>query len=78
MAQAFVAYLITKPAQEAFANFGYRPVDPEVEKAMAGRFPTVEDLFTIVDLGGWEGVDKTVFGSDGAYNQATAAAGSGK
>jgi sulfate transport system substrate-binding protein len=78
VAQAFVAYLITKPAQEAFATFGYRPVDPEVEKAMAGQFPPVEDLFTIADVGGWEGVDKTVFGPDGVYNKATAAAGSGK
>ena len=78
VAQAFVAYLVTKPAQEAFANFGYRPVDPGVEKETAGRFPAVADLFTIADLGGWEGVEKTVFGPDGAYSQATAAAGNSK
>ena len=78
VARAFVAYLITKPAQEAFVNFGYRPVDPEVEKAMAGQFPTVADLFTIADVGGWDNVEKTVFGPDGAYNKATAAAGNSK
>jgi sulfate/thiosulfate transport system substrate-binding protein len=78
LAQAFVAYLITKPAQEAFASFGYRPVDLDVEKAIAGQFPTVADLFTIADVGGWSSVDKVVFGPDGAYDKATAAAGQGK
>jgi len=78
VAQAFVAYLTSKPAQEAFATFGYRPVDPEVEKAVAGQFPTVVDLFSIADLGGWEGVDKAVFGPDAAYDKATAAAGNRK
>jgi sulfate/thiosulfate-binding protein len=78
VAQAFVAYLISKPAQEAFASFGYRPVDPDVEKAMAGRFPVVSDLFTIADVGGWDQVGKTVFGPDGAYDKATATAGKGR
>lgn len=78
VAAAFVAYLITKPAQESFASFGYRPVDPEVEKALAGQFPTVTDLFTIADLGGWDGVDKAVFGPDAAYDQATTLASKGK
>jgi sulfate/thiosulfate-binding protein len=78
VAQAFVAYLTSRPAQEAFVEFGYRPVDPDVEKAMAGKFPSVTDLFTIEDVGGWAGVDKTVFGPDGAYDKATAAAGNSK
>jgi len=78
VSQAFVAYLVTKPAQEAFASFGYRPVDPEVEKAMAANFPVVNDLFTIADVGGWDEVGKTVFGPQGAYDKATAAAGKGK
>ena len=78
IAQAFVAYLATKPAQEAFATFGYRPVDSEVKRTTASQFPAVSDLFTIADVGGWDGVDKTVFGPDGAYDKATAAAGKGK
>jgi sulfate transport system substrate-binding protein len=78
LAKEFVAYLTTKPAQEAFAQFGYRPVDPEVEKAMAGNFPTVSDLFTIADVGGWSVVEKSVFGSEGAYDKAAAAAGKAK
>jgi sulfate transport system substrate-binding protein len=75
VAIAFVEFLATKPAQEAFANFGYRPVNPEVETATAAQFPPVNDLFTIADLGGWDEVGKTVFGPGGAYERATAAAG---
>jgi len=78
LAEGFVAYLTTKPAQEAFARFGYRPVDRDVEKATAGQFPRVSDLFTIDDLGGWAGVGKTVFGPEGAYDKSTAAAGKAK
>jgi len=74
LARAFVTYLVSKPAQEAFASFGYRPVDPEVEKAVAGQFPVVDTLFTIDDLGGWTEVGKTIFGPDGIYDKATAAA----
>lgn len=78
LALAFVEFLATKPAQEAFASFGYRPVNPEVEKATSGQFPSVNDLFSIADLGGWEEVGKTVFGPAGAYEKATAAAGKSK
>jgi sulfate transport system substrate-binding protein len=75
VAQAFVDFLITQPAQEAFAKFGYRPVNPDVEKATASQFPAVTDLFTIADLGGWDEVGKTVFGPGGAYEKAATAAG---
>ncbi len=75
IARAFVAYLVSKAAQEAFAGFGYRPVDPEIARALAEQFPGVTDLFTIEDLGGWVGVDKTVFGPEGVYEKATALAG---
>jgi sulfate/thiosulfate transport system substrate-binding protein len=78
VALAFVEFLATKPAQEAFASFGYRPVNPEVEKATSAQFPAVNDLFTIADLGGWDEVGKTVFGPAGAYEKATAAAGKSK
>lgn len=78
VALAFVDFLTTKPAQEAFASFGYRPVNSEVEKATAAQFPAVSDLFTIADLGGWDEVGKSVFGPTGAYEKATAAAGKSK
>ncbi|MGZ4602515.1 MAG: sulfate ABC transporter substrate-binding protein [Kineosporiaceae bacterium] len=58
-AKAFVDYLLTKPAQQIFANHGYRPVVEGVSGLYA--FPTPAKLFTIADLGGWPTVTKTFF-----------------
>jgi len=74
LAEAFVAFLSTPEAQRAFAEYGLRPVDAGVAKEVAARFPAVRDLFTIRDLGGWDQVDKTLFGRAGAYERAMAAA----
>jgi len=58
-AKAFVDYLHTKPAQEIFAKFGYRPVVDGVTGPYA--FPAPKQLFTIGDLGGWKDVSKRFF-----------------
>lgn len=60
-AQAFVDYLLSAPAQEVFAAWGYRPVDEEVLKAHASDFPRPSGLFTIGDLGGWSKVNDELF-----------------
>src|SRR5690606_7395576 len=52
-ARAFVDFLYTEEAQRAFAEHGLRPVVPSVEAELTGRFPAVQDLFTVADLGGW-------------------------
>ena len=46
-AEAFVAFLFTPDAQNVFAQYGLRSVDPEVAKATASQFPAVTDLFNI-------------------------------
>ncbi len=58
-AKAFVDFLRTKPAQEIFAKYGYRPVVEGVTGPYA--FPTPKQLFTIDDLGGWTDVSKRFF-----------------
>jgi sulfate/thiosulfate transport system substrate-binding protein len=58
-AKAFADYLRTKPAQEIFAKYGYRPVVDGVAGPYA--FPTPKQLFTIDDLGGWTDVSKRFF-----------------
>jgi sulfate/thiosulfate transport system substrate-binding protein len=63
-AKAFVAYALSKPAQEKFAEWGYRPVDESVLKANASRFPTPSGLFTIRDLGDWSKVNDVFFDPD--------------
>ena len=74
LAEAFVAFLATPEAQRAYADYGLRPVDAGVAKEVANRFPTVRDLFSIRDLGGWAQLDKSLFGPAGAYERAMAAA----
>ncbi|HVN13828.1 MAG TPA: sulfate ABC transporter substrate-binding protein [Kineosporiaceae bacterium] len=59
VAKAFVDFLLTKPAQQIFADHGYRPVVEGVSGPHA--FPTPAKLFTIGDLGGWSAVTKQFF-----------------
>jgi sulfate/thiosulfate transport system substrate-binding protein len=63
-AKAFLDYALSKPSQERFADWGYRPVDESVLKANAAKFPTPSGLFTIRDLGGWSKVNDSFFDPD--------------
>jgi sulfate/thiosulfate transport system substrate-binding protein len=59
LAQAFVSYLYTNPAQKIFAQLGYRPV---VKADLnTTQFPTPPGLFTIEKFGGWDAVVKQFF-----------------
>lgn len=62
-AQQFLDYVLSKPAQERFVDWGYRPVNPDVLAAAKARglFPDPPGLFTIDDLGGWARVNDEFF-----------------
>ncbi|MGB2710884.1 MAG: sulfate ABC transporter substrate-binding protein [Conexibacter sp.] len=62
-AQSFLDYVLSKPAQEHFVDWGYRPVNEEVLAAAKaeGKFPDPPRLFTIDDLGGWSTVNDEFF-----------------
>jgi sulfate transport system substrate-binding protein len=60
-AQKFLDYVLSKPAQEKFAEWGYRPVNQEVLAANKSKFPDPPGLFTIDDLGGWSKVNDEMF-----------------
>ena len=60
-AKTFLDYVLSQPAQQRFADWGYRPVDAAVLAANKAKFPTPPGLFTIDDLGGWTKVDDTLF-----------------
>jgi len=60
-AKAFVDYAWSKPAQEVFASWGYRPVNQEVFDEHKADFPIPTDLYTIDDLGGWSKVNDELF-----------------
>lgn len=46
--QAFVDYLVSESAQEAFGSFHLRPV-----RLVSNKFPPISDPFTVEELGGW-------------------------
>jgi sulfate/thiosulfate-binding protein len=69
-AQKFVDYLYTDPAQQDFADAGYRPVVKSVADKNASKFPTPSGLFTIDKFGGWSKVADPFFGDNGWVIQA--------
>jgi sulfate/thiosulfate-binding protein len=75
IAKAFVAYLHTPDAQDIFASVGdFRPNDPTQAAAANGDMPALQDAFAPADLGGWDKIDTDVFGTDGVFTKALAAA----
>jgi sulfate transport system substrate-binding protein len=75
-AQAFVDFLYTPEGQRAWAEAGFRPVDPNVAKEFESDFPVPEKLWTIDDLGGWSKVNEELFEPETGsvakiYDQAT-------
>jgi sulfate transport system substrate-binding protein len=87
-AEGFIEFLYTPEAQAIYAAHGYRPPilsqdDAESEDAEApplweegaldeAVFPTVEDIFTIDEFGGWNEVGTVFFSEDGIYTRVTA------
>ncbi len=71
-AEAFVDFLFTKEAQEVFARYGLRSIDPEVAQATTAQYPPVADLFTIKDFGGWAQITDRFFADNGVYSTAIA------
>jgi sulfate transport system substrate-binding protein len=69
VAEAFRDFLLTKEAQQVFAEYGLRSVDPEVAKATEAQYPAVADLFLIGDVGGWDTVTSSFFGPDGTFTK---------
>jgi sulfate transport system substrate-binding protein len=65
-AQTFLDYVLSRPAQERFVDWGYRPVNADVLAAAKARglFPNPPGLFTIEDLGGWTRVNDEFFDVD--------------
>ncbi|MGB8404261.1 MAG: sulfate ABC transporter substrate-binding protein [Mycobacterium sp.] len=75
-ATALKNFLYTPDGQKAWAQAGFRPVDPAVAAAFVSDFPAPQKLWTIADLGGWTVVDPALFDKDNGsitkiYKQAT-------
>jgi sulfate transport system substrate-binding protein len=65
LANKFIQYVKSKPSQELFVQYGFRPVDPKVaaEPAAVKEFPSRPGIFKIDDkiIGGWRQADKVWF-----------------
>jgi sulfate transport system substrate-binding protein len=68
-AEALAAYLQSEPAQQIFAEEGFRPVNAKVWNRVKDRFAPVPELFTVASLGGWPQVDQTLFRQGGLWDQ---------
>ena len=62
-ANQFIRYLKTPPAQELFAQNGFRPVVQSVLAKHRAQYPDRPGIFKVDDkiIGGWRGADKTWF-----------------
>jgi sulfate transport system substrate-binding protein len=62
-ANRFLRFLRTPAAQQVFADWGYRPVNPKVLAKNRKKFPLRPRQFTIdqLGLGGWDKVQKRFF-----------------
>ncbi len=58
--RAFVDFLWTREAQEAFARYNFRVADEEIMAKYTGRYKRVELPFTVDYLGGWEEATFTI------------------
>jgi sulfate transport system substrate-binding protein len=59
--KAFVKFALGDAAQQHFADWGYRPVNPTVLARNKSKFPDPQSLKTIADFGGWSKVNDQLF-----------------
>jgi sulfate transport system substrate-binding protein len=55
-----IRFLYTPAAQRAYAKYGFRPVDRNVEKEFGAKYALVAEPFTVDDLGGWQNARKNI------------------
>jgi sulfate/thiosulfate transport system substrate-binding protein len=68
MAQAYLEFLYTPPAQDIAARNYYRPRDQTVAATYAERYPALK-LVTIQDFGGWDAAQAKYFADGGLFDR---------
>ncbi|MFL5953679.1 MAG: sulfate ABC transporter substrate-binding protein [Gaiellaceae bacterium] len=63
LANKFIQFVKQPAAQDLFAQYGFRPVNPVSAKKAASKFPARPGIFKIDDklIGGWRNADKVWF-----------------
>jgi sulfate/thiosulfate-binding protein len=73
VAEAFVEYLHSPEAKEVYTDVGFlRSTDKKEAQQGGGRFPAIEDLFTVDEIGGWDALNEQLFSDNGIVTQAIA------
>jgi sulfate/thiosulfate transport system substrate-binding protein len=67
VAEAYLKFLYTRPAQEIIAKDYYRPRDRDVAARYAERYPDIK-LLTIADFGGWDTAQPANFADGGLFD----------
>jgi sulfate/thiosulfate-binding protein len=68
----FTRFVKTPVAQDLFAQYGFRPVDPKVLEKYRSKYPSRPGIFTIDDpklFGGWRAADKKWFDQGALMSQ---------
>jgi ABC-type sulfate transport system substrate-binding protein len=62
-ANAFIRFTKADVAQDLFAQYGWRPVNPKIVKKYAAKYPARPGVFRISDklFDGWTAADKKWF-----------------
>jgi sulfate transport system substrate-binding protein len=68
LAQAYLEYLYSEPAQDVVAKNHYRPRSQAVAAKYAPKFPQLQ-MATIADFGGWTEVQKKHFADGGLFDR---------
>jgi sulfate/thiosulfate transport system substrate-binding protein len=72
-AKAYLEYLYTDAAQETEAQFGYRPLKPEILAKHADRLPPI-NLFPVTAIAkSWYDAQEKFFGTNGIYDVVSSA-----
>ncbi len=75
IADAYVRFLFTEPAQEIIARNFHRPTDPAVLQRFANQFPEMElhRATTLVPSGQWADIQQRFFAEGGEFDRIQAA-----
>lgn len=69
VAEAFIDFVLSENAQQAYARYGFRSIHQNIVKEFSQEYPKPKHLFDINYLGGWDGVHETIFGPEGVWTK---------
>jgi sulfate transport system substrate-binding protein len=69
LAEAYLQFLYSPPAQQIIAQHHYRPRDPAVARQFADQFPNIRLVSIDAPFGGWDQAQATHFADGGTFDQ---------